>query len=60
VAGLLEEAGARVADNVSRRTSYVVAGEDAGSKLERARSLGVTVMDEHGLRTFLGERRIAW
>ncbi|MGD1148557.1 MAG: NAD-dependent DNA ligase LigA [Thermoanaerobaculaceae bacterium] len=60
VAGLLEEAGARVVDSVSRRTSYLVAGEDAGAKLERAKGLGVTVLDERGLVRFLAERGVGW
>ena len=60
VAGVLEGAGARVADSVSRRTSYLVAGADAGSKLEKARSAGVTVLDEGGLRTLLAEKGVAW
>ncbi len=45
-AALLEAAGARVTDSVSKKTSFLVAGEAAGSKLEKARQLGVEVIDE--------------
>jgi DNA ligase (NAD+) len=46
-------AGGRVTGSVSRKTDYVIAGENAGSKLEKAQSLGVTVIDEAGLRELL-------
>ena len=51
---LLEAAGAKVAGSVSKKTDYVVAGEEAGSKLDKARELGVAVIDEAGLRQLLG------
>ena len=53
-AGLIRAAGGTVAGSVSRKTDYVVAGEAAGSKLERARELGITILDEPGLRALLG------
>jgi DNA ligase (NAD+) len=52
---MIEGAGGKVAGSVSKKTHYVVAGEDAGSKLERAQELGVPVLDEAGLRTMLAQ-----
>jgi DNA ligase (NAD+) len=49
----LEDLGATVAGSVSGRTDYLVAGDKAGSKLERARELGVEVLDEQGLAALL-------
>jgi DNA ligase (NAD+) len=48
-ARLIEAAGGKVSGSVSKKTSYVVAGEDAGSKLAKAHELGVNVVDEDGL-----------
>jgi DNA ligase (NAD+) len=47
-------AGGKVSGSVSRKTSYVVAGDDAGSKLKRAQEFGVAIIDEAGLIALLG------
>ena len=49
----LEELGAKVADSVSAKTTAVIAGESPGSKLEKARRLGVTILDEQGFEQLL-------
>ena len=51
----IEARGGKVTDSISGKTSYLVLGENPGSKLAKAQSLGVSILDEKGLRQLAGE-----
>jgi DNA ligase (NAD+) len=53
---IIQKAGGKVTDSVSKKTDFLIAGESAGSKLDKARQLGVTVLDEAGLLALIEER----
>ena len=52
---LIESRGGRVTSTVSSKTDYIVAGDDAGSKLEKGKALGIRILDEAGLMALLSE-----
>ena len=56
---LIEDAGGRVSGSVSKKTDYVVAGSDAGSKLDKARAFGVAVISEEEMESLIGKQRRA-
>jgi DNA ligase (NAD+) len=53
---VIEQAGGKVTDSVSKKTSYLVLGESPGSKFDKAKSLGVEFIDEAGLRRLANEK----
>ena len=55
----LERSGAKVASSVSKKTTAVIAGAEAGSKLDKAKELGLLVLDEQGLLELLGEKPLS-
>jgi DNA ligase (NAD+) len=57
-AALIEQAGGRVTTSVTKKTDTVVAGADAGSKLERARSLEIEIIDEAELLRRVGDKAL--
>ncbi|MFZ2001337.1 MAG: NAD-dependent DNA ligase LigA [Candidatus Sulfotelmatobacter sp.] len=52
---MIEDAGGKVTGSVSKKTDYVVAGADAGSKLDKAKELGVTVINEKEMESVVGD-----
>ncbi len=59
IQGILEKMGAKVSSSVSKKTDIVIYGEDPGSKYEKAKALGVTLMSEDEMWDLMGEKREA-
>ena len=55
VKAMIQDAGGKVTDSVSKKTDYLVVGENAGSKLEKAREIGVKILDEASLLRMIGK-----
>jgi len=55
---LIEQNGGKTSSSVSKKTSYVLAGEDAGSKLTKAQTLGVAIISEEELKEMLSMKTI--
>jgi len=51
----VESLGGAAASSVSKKTDYVVAGEDPGSKVDKAKALGVTILDEEGFLKLIAD-----
>ena len=52
--GMIEELGGRVSSSVSKKTDFVIAGKDAGSKLDKARKLGIKTLNEDEFKEIVG------
>jgi DNA ligase (NAD+) len=55
---MIEDAGGKVSGSVSKKTDYVIAGEDAGSKLDKAKELGVKVIGEEEMEELLNGSKV--
>ena len=56
ITAFIKQNGGAAASSVSKKTSYVIAGEDAGSKLEKAQALGVPVLSEDEFLQMIGQQ----